>query len=80
MGDKDEKKWSGGGFGTFRSDNKQHSDGGGGGGGGGGGNMPPNFPTTILTGIALIAITYFMMRFDDDTGTGGGEFASREIT
>ena len=80
MGDKNGKKWSGGGFGTFRSDNKQDSKGGGGGGGGGGGNIPPNFPATMLTGIALLAITYFMMRFDDDTGTGGGEFASREIT
>jgi AFG3 family protein len=78
-GDEDEKKASGAGFGPFRSDNKQYSNGGGG-GGGGGGNIPPNFPAAMVTGIALLAITYFMMRFDDDTGTSTGEFASREIT
>jgi len=34
----------------------------------------------MITGIAMIAIAYAMTRFDDDGGTAGGDFASREIT
>jgi AFG3 family protein len=34
----------------------------------------------MITGIAMLALTYFMMRFDDDSSGGGGDFASREIT
>lgn len=67
--------------GSSHSDHKQYSSGGSGGGsGGGGGNFPPNFTSTLITGIAMLALSYFMMRFDDDSSTSGGDYVSREIS
>lgn len=78
-GDDKSKKWAGGGFGSFGSkDNKNYSKGGA--GGGGGGNVPPNFTSTMLTGAAMIFLTYMMMRFDDDSSSASGDFSSKEIT
>jgi len=41
--------------------------------------MPPNFTSAILTGLALILISYMMVRLDDDN-SAPADFASGEIT
>jgi AFG3 family protein len=77
--DEDGKKWSGGGFGfgAFRSSgsgsgsNKNNSNNSGG--------FPPNFSsTTMMAGILMMAITYMLIRTDDDTSPA--DFSTREIT
>ena len=75
------RKWTGEGFGPFRSDHKQYTKGGSGSGGGGSGgsNMPPNFTSTMLTGIAMLFLTFMMMRFDDDS-SASGDSSSKEIS
>jgi hypothetical protein len=77
----DTKKWAGGGFGPFRSqqnpysNNNTRKDSEGGTGGSG---MPPNFSSTMLTAILLLGLTYMMIRNDDEATPG--DFSSREIT
>ena len=73
--DDETKKWTGGGFGPFRSQHNHHS----GGDGGNGGNIPPNFTGTMLTAGLLLVMTMMMMRADDDNAPPA-DFSSREIT
>lgn len=81
-GDNDTKKWSGGGFGPFRSQhnyyskNNSRNDNEGWNSGSG---LPPNFSSTMLTAFLLLGLTYVMMR-DDVESSAPPEFSSREIT
>jgi AFG3 family protein len=75
--DEDGKKWPGGGFGfgPFRS----QSSGGGSGSNKNSGGFPPNFSSsTMMAGILMMAISYMLIRTDDDTSPA--DFATREIT
>ncbi len=75
------KKWTGGGFGPFRSQHNSNSNNtrNDSEGGNGGSGVPPNFSSTMLTAILLLGLTYIMIRNDDETATPT-DFSTREIT
>jgi hypothetical protein len=80
--DDETKKWTGGGFGPFRSQHNHHSNNNtrnDSEGGTGGNNLPPNFSSTMVTAILLLGMTYMMIRNDDETATPA-DFSTREIT
>eukprot|EP00980_Cylindrotheca_fusiformis_P004533 scaffold961_cov122-Cylindrotheca_fusiformis.AAC.41 len=75
--DGDAKKRSDATFDHFRS-STSGSGGGGSGGGGNNGGVPPNFSSTMMAGMLMIAISYMLIRTDDDSSPA--DFSMREIT
>ena len=80
--DKETKKWTGGGFGPFRSQHNHYSNNNSRNdseGGNGGNGAPPNFSSTMIAGILMLGLTYMMIQNDDETATPA-DFSTREIT
>eukprot|EP00934_Nitzschia_sp_Nitz4_P007572 Nitzschia sp. Nitz4//scaffold31_size150131//97815//100746//NITZ4_002841-RA/size150131-augustus-gene-0.6-mRNA-1//1//CDS//3329547698//7562//frame0 len=67
--------------GSKEKDARFNSSGGGGGGGDPGGSPPPppNFTSTMLTGMAMIFLTYMLTKAEE-TGATPADFAAREIS
>lgn len=71
------KKGLGDAFDSFRSQqNKSSGDGGGNNNNNNG--IPPNFSSAMMAGILMMAISYMIVRSDDDTSPA--DFSTREIT
>eukprot|EP00526_Cylindrotheca_closterium_P000049 CAMPEP_0113625906 /NCGR_PEP_ID=MMETSP0017_2-20120614/13386_1 /TAXON_ID=2856 /ORGANISM="Cylindrotheca closterium" /LENGTH=877 /DNA_ID=CAMNT_0000536045 /DNA_START=101 /DNA_END=2731 /DNA_ORIENTATION=+ /assembly_acc=CAM_ASM_000147 len=76
--DDDTKKGLGDAFDSFRSQQNKSEDGSGGSSNNNNNGVPPNFSSAMMAGILMMAISYAIVRTDDDNSPA--DFSTREIT